>query len=263
MQKKKVKFTQMSSAENYFTIIENVELCGAEIREISKITHCDQLLILFPSDKANIRVEIYNKDGSEANACGNAMCCVTHYLHGKTTIETKSGIRLGELNKEVTVNMGKPRIFSDLDEDFSLFPMGMRVREIYNEISTYYNFDEYPRFVNVGNPHLLFKTENLPNDEMLRLIGRNINERKDLFPEGVNITFYNDHAGDVFAKVYERGAMITKSCGTAACAIRSVEEQDLLILFQGARSHLSVKKVHGDIFLKSTVKYHNTGMLEI
>ena len=166
MQKKKVKFVQMSSAENYFTIIENKELCGAEIREISKITHCDQLLILFPSAEANIRVEIYNKDGSETNACGNAMCCVTHYLYGKTTIETKSGIRLGELNKEVTVNMGQPRIFSDFDEDFSLFPMGMRVREIYNEISTYYNFDEYPRFVNVGNPHLLFKTENLPNDEM-------------------------------------------------------------------------------------------------
>ncbi|TMM49124.1 diaminopimelate epimerase [Qipengyuania marisflavi] len=171
---------------------------------------CDQLIVLEPSDTADLRMRIFNPDGGEVGACGNATRAVA-LLHGSAVqIETGGGIlnaRPGDGG--ATVDMGQPRF--DWDAIPLAYPMDTLAMPVGWEAL------DNPTAVNVGNPHAVFF---IPDCDAVDLaqIGPVI-EQDPLFPERVNVNVATvtdrDH---IRLRVWERGAGITRACGTGACA---------------------------------------------
>jgi diaminopimelate epimerase len=170
---------------------------------------CDQLILLEPSDAADVRMRIWNADGGEVEACGNAARCVALLLGGANAIETKGGIIAGAAGDDAaTIDMGPPRFGWDeiplaYAMDTAAMPVGWEdLRE--------------PFAVNVGNPHVVFFVEDCDAVDLARL-GPLI-ENDPLFPERVNVNVATVVSGQIRLRVWERGAGLTMACGTGACA---------------------------------------------
>ncbi len=184
----------------------------------------DQLMALYsphtPGTDAFIR--IYNNDGSEAGACGNGMRCVADIVarqSGKNTLtfETTSGI----LNcwkgdgGMFTVDMGKPRF------KWNEIPLAEEIRDtrgIELQIGPIDNpVLHTPSVVNMGNPHAIFWVDDVNAHDLARL--GPLLENHPIFPERANITLAHIVARDhIVIRTWERGAGLTKACGSAACA---------------------------------------------
>jgi diaminopimelate epimerase len=169
---------------------------------------CDQLIVLEPSDRADVRMRIWNQDGGEVESCGNAGRCVVQLTRAKT-IDTAGGLLEGAaLGADVEVSLGEPRFN-------------------WNEIPLAYAMDtgalpmawdglEQPFAVNVGNPHLVFfvaDASEVPLDEL----GPRI-EHDPAFPERINVNVANYDGNRLKLRTFERGAGETLACGTGACA---------------------------------------------
>jgi diaminopimelate epimerase len=195
----------------------------AEARAAARQEPYDQLMALYPGrGGADASIRIYNNDGSEAGACGNGMRCVAALVSaetGKTQVafETPAGTiacwRTGE--GLFTVDMGAPRLRWDqipLAEEFS------DTRSIELEIGprgapTLHS----PSVVSMGNPHAIFWVDD-PGAYDLAKIGPLL-EHHPIFPERANITLAATPSRDrVVIRTWERGAGLTKACGSAACA---------------------------------------------
>ena len=170
----------------------------------------DQLILLEPSDSHDFRVRFFNSDGSEAGACGNGSRAVA-LLHGApAVVETGGGtLRLEPLEGGAQVDMGAPRF------DWDAIPLAYPV-DTFSMPVGWENL-EGPMAVNVGNPHVVFFVEDANAAELDRL-GPLI-EHDPLFPERVNVNVASlagpDHLN---LRVWERGAGLTRACGTGACA---------------------------------------------
>jgi diaminopimelate epimerase len=171
---------------------------------------CDQLIVLEESPTADFRMRIYNADGGEVEACGNATRAVA-ILHGSPAqIETAAGILAVQPGEGgAAVDMGEPRFEWDAIPlayamDTAALPVG------WEEL-------EQPAAVNVGNPHAVFFVDDCDAIELDRL-GPQI-ERDPLFPErvNVNVATVQDRL-NIRLRVWERGAGLTRACGTGACA---------------------------------------------
>jgi len=169
---------------------------------------CDQLIVLEPSETADLKMRIWNQDGGEVESCGNATRCVVQ-LTGARTIDSDGGLLTGEnLGAEVEVAIGEPRF--DWDE----IPLAYATDT--NPLPMAWDALENPIALNVGNPHLVFfvpDAREVPLDEL----GPRI-EHDPAFPERINInvaTFVNDR---LKLRTFERGAGETRACGTGACA---------------------------------------------
>jgi diaminopimelate epimerase len=184
----------------------------------------DQLMALYPSRTpgTDAFIRIYNNDGSEAGACGNGMRCVADLVakeSGKDalTFETTAGILNCWKNADglFTVDMGVPRFKWNeipLAEEFH------DTRAIELQISP---IDEpvlhSPSFVSMGNPHAIFWVDDV-NAYDLERFGPLL-ENHPIFPERANITLAHIVARDhIVIRTWERGAGLTKACGSAACA---------------------------------------------
>ncbi|MFP6778827.1 MAG: diaminopimelate epimerase, partial [Alphaproteobacteria bacterium] len=160
-------------------------------------------------------MKIYNSDGSEAEACGNASRCVAGILFAsspkkKLSIETISGIinAESEVDGNIKVDMGKPRFL------WNEIPLNENVKEI--------NFDQFSLknglTVNMGNPHIVFFVEDL-NNININEIGPYIETYK-LFPQRINIEICQIiNKNKIKALIWERGAGKTLACGSGACAV--------------------------------------------
>jgi diaminopimelate epimerase len=169
---------------------------------------CDQLIVLEPSERADVKMRIFNSDGGEAEACGNAARCVA-LLIGGGTMETAGGIISGSAaGGEATVDMGEPRFGWD---DIPLaYPMDTAAMPVaWEELQN-------PFAVNVGNPHVVFFVPEADEVELDRL-GPQI-ENDPLFPAKVNVNVSSVSGGAISLRVWERGAGLTLACGTGACA---------------------------------------------
>jgi diaminopimelate epimerase len=180
-------------------------------------------MALYPARSgADAIVRIYNNDGSEAGACGNGMRCVASLVSTETgksrlNFHTTSGLVSCWREDEglFTVDMGVPRfrwneipLAKEMPDtraiDFQFGPPGARI------LSS-------PSVVNVGNPHAIFWVDK-PQAYDLSKIGPQI-EHDPLFPERANITLAATPSHDhVVIRTWERGAGLTKACGSAACA---------------------------------------------
>ncbi len=170
---------------------------------------CDQLILLEPSSTAQVRMRIFNADGSEVEACGNAARCVAVLEGGETRIETGGGTISGSAgNNEAKVDMGVP-VFAwneiPLAYPMDTFAMPVGWEELQSPIA-----------INVGNPHLIFFVEDAEAVDLARL-GPEI-ERDPLFPQRINVNIASLEDGAVRLRVWERGAGLTQACGTGACA---------------------------------------------
>jgi diaminopimelate epimerase len=183
----------------------------------------DQLMALYPPRAGtDAAIRIYNSDGSEAGACGNGMRCVAALVSegtGKTKLafETAAGIVSCWQGSDglFTVDMGKPRLRWDeipLAHEFAdtrhiELEIGPRGAPILHS----------PSVVSMGNPHAIFWVED-PAAYDLAKIGPLL-EHHPMFPQRANITLAATPARDrVVIRTWERGAGLTKACGSAACA---------------------------------------------
>lgn len=179
---------------------------------------CDQLVLLEPSDASQaghaFRMRIFNADGSEVEACGNAARAVA-LLHGEAvTIETRGGlIALEPLDGGARVDMGAPRF------DWEAIPLAYAMDTAAMPVGWPMDQGELaqPMAVNVGNPHVIFFVDDA-DAAALETLGPVI-EHDPLFPERVNVNIASLAGPDhLKLRVWERGAGLTRACGTGACA---------------------------------------------
>ncbi len=168
-------------------------------------------------------IEIVNSDGSLAEACGNGMRCVVQALSAETgkknfVFETLAGILTGEEHADgsITVDMGKPRTRWDeiplAEEFFDTTGIELQIGPIDAPVL------HTPSAVSMGNPHVTFWVSDDPNNYALERFGPML-ENHPLFPERCNISICQVVApGHLVVRTWERGAGLTKACGTAACA---------------------------------------------
>ncbi len=173
---------------------------------------CDQLVLLEPtaSDAADFHMRIFNADGSEVEACGNATRAVG-LLHGQPArIETVAGVLTTQPSDAgIAVDMGRPNLeWNQIPLAYAMDTLSMPVG--WEEL-------ENPVAVNVGNPHVIFFVPDTDAIELERL-GPLI-ENDPLFPERVNVNVATivDRT-TIRLRVWERGAGLTRACGTGACA---------------------------------------------
>ncbi|MFL0356940.1 diaminopimelate epimerase [Erythrobacter sp. GH1-10] len=214
----RVSFIKMHGLGNDFVVLDaRVEAVPEVTPQIARAIAdrregigCDQVILLEPSDSQAFRMRIFNADGGEVEACGNASRAVA-MLHGEpATIETAGGaISLEPAEGGASVDMGRPRFGWDAIPlayamDTAAMPVG------WDELQS-------PMAVNVGNPHSVFFVEDADTIDLTTL-GPAI-ETDPLFPERVNVNVAS-LVGDnhLNLHVWERGAGLTRACGTGACA---------------------------------------------
>ena len=185
----------------------------------------DQLMVLLPPrlDGTEAFIRIYNNDGSEAAACGNGMRCVARQMFAATgrtalTFETKAGLLncwQGPSADLYTVDMGPPKFGW---QDIPLAEEFRDTRSIELQIGP---IDapvlHTPSAVNMGNPHAIFWVDDVNAYDLARF--GPLLENHPIFPERANITLAHIVDRDHIAiRTWERGAGLTKACGSAACA---------------------------------------------
>jgi len=184
----------------------------------------DQLMALYPPRMpgTDAFIRIFNNDGSEAGACGNGMRCVADFVAKQTgksglTFETTSGIVncWRSADGQFTVDMGPPRFKWNeipLAEEFrDTRAIELQIGPIDKPVL------HSPSVVNVGNPHAIFWVEDVDVYDLERF-GPML-ENHPIFPERANITLAHIVSRDhIIIRTWERGAGLTKACGSAACA---------------------------------------------
>jgi diaminopimelate epimerase len=186
----------------------------------------DQMLALHAprSPGTDGYVRIYNSDGSEAGACGNGMRCLAELLFMQTgksalTFETRAGLLdcwKGELPLVSTVDMGSPRFA------WNEIPLAEPIADT-RTIELRIGADtgpilHSPSAVGMGNPHAIFWVDDLDAYDLGR-IGPHL-ETHPLFPERANISLAQLRSREhICVRTWERGAGLTKACGSAACAV--------------------------------------------
>lgn len=222
-------FLKMNGLGNDFVILDARrralaidEAAARRIADRKSGIGCDQVIVLEPSEQADVRMRIWNADGGEVEACGNATRCVAWLIarqsgHGSPVIETGAGVLETVVADDgsVTVDMGRPRFRWDeipLSEPFGDTRMielevGPRGAPVLHS----------PSVVNVGNPHCIFWVDDVAAHD-LAAIGPML-ENHPLFPERANISLAKvDRPDAIVLRVWERGAGLTRACGTAAIA---------------------------------------------
>jgi diaminopimelate epimerase len=184
----------------------------------------DQMMVLTDARKPGTEayIQIFNVDGSEAEACGNGMRCVAWTVAGETgrkalKFETRAGLLDAAVTSidRITVSMGKPRFgWKDipLAEAFhDTKAIELQIGPIEKPIL------HSPSVVNVGNPHAVFWVEDVNAYDLAR-IGPML-EHHPLFPQRANISLAHvTPPSSITLRTWERGAGLTKACGSAACA---------------------------------------------
>lgn len=215
-------FIKMHGLGNDFVVLD------ARIRNLPQVTPrlaaglanrhtgigCDQLIVLEPSKSADFRMRIFNRDGCEVGACGNAARAVA-ILHGQPAqLETSGGIiSLTPTETGATVDMGMPRFeWGAIPLAYAMDTLDMPVAWTHENATL-----DHAVAVNVGNPHIVFfvpSADGVPLD----ILGPQI-ETDDLFSEHVNVNVATvENRSAIRLRVWERGAGLTRACGTGACA---------------------------------------------
>ncbi|MBC9783316.1 diaminopimelate epimerase [Heliobacterium chlorum] len=227
-------FVKMHGLGNDFVIVNALHSPNLERTDWEKVAVrlCDRhygigadgLIIIFPSEKADIRWRILNADGSEAEMCGNGIRCVARYVYergivpkARVEVETLAGIIVPEIIfedgeiKGIRVDMGEPRL------ERSQIPMtGPQGKVIQEELTV--DEETFPvTAVSMGNPHCLIFVDDIEKAPVTT-VGPKV-EKHSAFPQKTNVEFVQvlNHS-EVNMLVWERGVGPTLACGTGACA---------------------------------------------
>ena len=221
------KAYKMDGLGNDFVIIDerskHLDLNKEQIIKICdrNFIGCDQLIFIKKNRNTDAGLEFYNSDGSKSGACGNGTRCVAYFLskeknRNEIEVWTSSGNLQSKIYEEkiVETKIGIPKTnWNEIPLSKELETKNLKIK-ILDE-----NNNEFigGTAVNVGNPHVIFFINDIDIFD-IKKIGPKI-ENSKLFPERCNVTLAkiirDDH---IKIKVWERGAGLTKACGTAACA---------------------------------------------
>ena len=222
----KLNAYKMDGLGNDFIIFDSrkksISLTKDQIIKISDRNNigCDQVIFINKDEDNDAFLTFYNSDGSEVGACGNGSRCVAYILmaeknYKKTSLKTKGGTLYAEMdNNLVCLNIGQPNFNwknIPLSEDMNSKNLKIKIKNSAGKEI------EGGFALSVGNPHIVFFVNNLDEFD-LKKIGPEI-ENHDYFPEKCNVTLAKVvNEIKIKVKVWERGAGLTKACGTAACA---------------------------------------------
>ncbi len=228
---------------------------------------CDQVIFLSNTEKADIKMEIFNPDGSEAGMCGNAARCVGDIVlkekqTEQITIETKyyilSAVRAEQ--GQVTVDMGEPRL------DWQQIPLAKEEDTRFVPImlptsSDVEDSENYPVCVSMGNPHCVFfvgsKIETYPVSEIGPII-----ETHSIFPQKTNVEFVHiKDRSTIRMRVWERGTGVTLACGSGACGAavasmrRSYVDRKITVEMDGGNLLIEWREENNHVYMTGPVAY--------
>lgn len=266
-----VTFTKMHGLGNDYICINCLENILAE-NKLPQIARymcnrnfgigADGLILVQESTIADIKMRIFNKDGSEAEMCGNGIRCFAKYVYDNRiidkqtiSIETKAGvklIRLKVLNGEVQeaqVDMGRP-IFDDIKN--------ISVQNNYRiPISVNIKVDDtrfIGNYVSMGNPHLVIFVNNVENIDIEKY-GPEIENMK-CFPNKINVEFVQALGRNTLKiRTWERGVGETYACGTGSCAsfciayYKGICSSYVKAILRGGELNLNYNKQNGHIIM--------------
>ena len=273
------RFRKMNGLGNEIVVVdmrgEPQVITAADIRAAAASVRFDQMMVLYPGrvPETDAFVRIYNTDGSEAGACGNGMRCVADIVFkeaGKPvlTFETKAG-RIncwpGERPLVSTVDMGPPRFGWD---EIPLAEECLDTRAIALQIGP---LDapvlRSPSAVNMGNPHAVFWVEDIEAYDLARL-GPTL-ETHPMFPERANISLAVVRSpAHLVVRTWERGAGLTKACGSAACAAAVAAartgraQRKLTVTLPGGDLLIEWRLSDGHVLMTGPVEYEFEGQFE-
>ena len=262
-----IKAFKMNGLGNDFVIIDqriqNFNLSKDQIVKICDrdFVGCDQLIFIQKNEKKYAGLEFYNSDGSISGACGNGTRCVADLLSKENNDKEiilwtisgplKSKILDGNL---VETEIGIPKT------NWKEIPLikNLDTKNLNIKIISKNNIEHVGgTSVNVGNPHIIFFVDNI-EDYDLKKIGPEIENHK-YFPEKCNVTLAKVMSKNLIkVKVWERGAGLTKACGTAACAtavagnINGLTDKETDIEFALGKLSISIDK-NNSIHMKGPV----------
>lgn len=241
-----LRYVKMNGLGNEIVVLDfragGGPLKPGEVKAVAEnpATSFDQMMVLHPPKTPGTEafVLIYNTDGSESSACGNGTRCIgwlEQNLTGKSDLrfETRAGLLTVRVKDKdaITVDMGEPRFgWQDIplsEEFYDTRAIELQIGPIDKPIL------HSPSVVNVGNPHVVFWTDKPVDTYDLGRFGPLI-ENHPLFPERVNVTIAEvTSRAAIKIRTWERGAGLTRACGTAACATA----------VSAMRKHLTDRKV--------------------
>ncbi len=279
----KIKFTKMHGCGNDYVYIN---CFGQKINEPEKLSTIlserrysiggDGIILIYPSDVADAKMRIFNKDGSEGKMCGNGIRCIAKYLYDAGMVKAKNNIKIETLsgiknldileNSEnealVKVNMGR----ADLRP--KSIPMIFQKEKVINEPITIGDKIYNITCVSTGNPHCIIFC-----DEVYSAKVKDIGSRlaaHQMFPEGANVEFVSlVDKKNITMRVWERGSGETLACGSGACAsvVAAVENgmcernEDITVHLRGGK--LIVNYSDNGVFLTGNAVKVFEGEIEV
>ncbi|MGK2872000.1 MAG: diaminopimelate epimerase [Alphaproteobacteria bacterium] len=276
-------FIKMHGLGNDFVIIDlrqqTLAVDPALIRRITdrrRGVGGDMLITMGPprNPRAQIFMGIYNADGSEVNACGNANRCIARLMMEETgkqqiVIETNAGLLqcwAGE-GGLITVDMGAPKFeWQDipLEERMDTRGIDIKIGPIDSPVLA------FPSAVNMGNPHCIFFVPDVAAHDPER-IGPLV-ENHLLFPERTNVGFAQIRArNDIRLRVWERGVGVTQACGTAACAVvaaaartgKNLADRKVRVELDGGVLEIDWREADDHIYMTGPATHSFRGMLAV
>ena len=278
-EKRTIAFSKMEGSGDDYILIDATKtpLDGAESLAVELCDRrfgigADGMVVLLPSDKADVKMRICNRDGSDGVMAGNSIRCVGKYLYDNgfvkrdsVTVETEAGIRELTLHTSfghvtmVGVNMGKPKLKpSDI-------PCTLDGDAVIDRAAKIGDGEYRVTCLSVGNPHCVVFTDH-PEKIDLSVVGPQF-EYAPLFPERVNTEFVRVVSPTVLSmRVYERGNGETAACGTGAvaAAVAAVlngyckKDSEITVELPGGDLSVCVKE-NGDVILTGDAHLIYTG----
>lgn len=281
----KIEFIKMNGLGNDYVFIDKLneyykdEEHSNLVKKISNRNFgvgSDGVVFMYKSKKSDCYMQMYNKDGSQGQMCGNAIRCIAKYLYEydklsiikkdkmleqiEIKIETVSGNKnlmlMIENNKvvNITVNMGKPNF------NVKSLPAIFKKDCIIDELIDIGDYQFKITCVSVGNPHaviIINKNDYLFNSNIIEKIGSKI-ENLEMFPEKINVHFVKFISeNEIQIIVWERGSGRTLACGTGACAAIAcliknklcIKDTDILVHLEGGDLNISQSCENDNIYM--------------
>ena len=228
-----MRFAKLQGAGNDYIYVNGAEFAVADPAALAvRISDrhfgvgADGLIVVLPAlDKGDVRMRMFNADGSESEMCGNGVRCLGKFAVERglakgdsVRVETQAGLRVVHLERENgrivrgSVNMGRPQL---APEQIPVDLEGDRVVDVPLDVG---GKTLWMTCVSMGNPHAVFYVDSAA-DWPLETLGPKI-ENHRLFPERVNAHIVEVVApGEAIVRTWERGSGITLACGTGASAV--------------------------------------------
>lgn len=274
----KIAFTKMQGTGNDYIYVDAFRFPVAQPESLAKrlsdrhfSVGADGLVLLLSSGRADLRMRMFNADGSEAQMCGNAARCVARYAvdHGLVAnddfmLETMAGIKRLHVNRSngevssVCVDMGEPLMETFGADAGSLLAQSGAVRLFVRDFT----------LVNMGNPHAVCFVDDVKAFPV-HLLGPQV-ENHPLFPMRTNVEFVEVvNSEHLRMRVWERGTGETLACGTGACAsvvaavLNGKAQRRISLQVQGGELQVWWEQQTNHVFLQGPAEYSFEGTVQI